>query len=217
MFPSRSWLAHFGVDVSPELQRIRRSSQVMTDHLRSRLISLAMLLPDSVPTPGNLRYAAAIRDLDRLVCREIGERRARGRHRHDDLLGTLLEARDADRRGPTDRQVRDEVLTILSAGYDTTALAVTWAWVLLSQYPEVEARMQAEIDAIVGSAAPAAADLPCLRYVGWVVAETLRLYPSAWAIAREAQCDTQIGGQPVSKKTSVLVSLLLSPPRPAFL
>jgi cytochrome P450 len=196
----------FGVDVYPDLERIRRSSQIMTDHLRSRLFGLAMLLPDSVPTPGNLRYAAAIRDLDTLVYREIGQRRGLGPDCHDDLLGTLLEATDADGRGLTDRQVRDEVLTILSAGYDTTALALTWAWVLLSQHPEVEAQMRAEIDAVLGSAPPRAADLPRLRYVGWVVAETLRLYPSAWAIAREALCDTQIGGQPVSKKTSVLIS-----------
>ncbi|MBV9597831.1 MAG: cytochrome P450 [Chloroflexi bacterium] len=196
----------FGIDVSPDLQRIRQSSQVMTDHLRSRLFSLAMLLPDNVPTPGNLRYAAAIRDLDRLVYRLIAERRAIGHDRQNDLLSTLLQDRDADGQGLTDRQVRDEVFTMMSAGYDTTALAVTWAWVLLSQYPEAEARMRAEIDAVLGNAPPSAADLPRLPYVGSVVAETLRLYPSAWAIAREAVCDTQIAGEPVAKKSTVLVS-----------
>jgi cytochrome P450 len=195
--------ALFGIDVSPDLERIRQSSQIMTDHLRSRLFSLAMLLPDNVPTPGNLRYAAAIRDLDTLLYREVARRRAQAPDAQNDLFGLLLEATDADGQGLTDRQVRDEVLTILSAGYDTTALALTWAWVLLSQHPEAQARLREEIDTVLGDAPPSAADL---RYVGCVVAETLRLYPSAWAIARETACDTHIVDQPVSKRTIVLVS-----------
>jgi len=98
------------------------------------------------------------------------------------------------------------VLTIMSAGYDTTALALTWAWVLLSQHPAAAARLRAEIDAALGGRPPTAADVSRLGYVEQVIAETLRLYPSAWAIGREAVCDTQIGGQRVAKGTTVLLS-----------
>jgi cytochrome P450 len=196
----------FGTDVTQDLRRIRRASQIMTAHLRSRLFSVMMLLPDSVPTPDNLRYAAAVRDLDRLVYRLIAERRAAPQAGEDDLLGLLLAARDAAGRGMTDRQLRDEVFTIMSASYDTTALALTWAWVLLSQYPAAAARLHAEIDTVLGGQTPAAAAISRLSYVKQVVAETLRLYPSAWAIGREAVRNTIIGGQPISKGTTVLLS-----------
>jgi cytochrome P450 len=198
----------FGTDVTQDLVCIRRSSVVMTAHLRSRLFSLMMLLPDSVPTPGNLRYAVAVRALDRLVYRLIDERRAAARDGEagENLLAMLLGARDDAGRGMTDRQLRDEVLTVMSAGYDTTALALTWAWVLLSQHSSAQARVWAEVDAVLAGRAPTAADAARLSYVEQVVAETLRLYPSAWAIGREAAHDTHIGGQRVSKGTTVLLS-----------
>jgi cytochrome P450 len=178
----------------------------MTAHLRSRLFSLMMLLPDSVPTPGNRRYAAAVRNLDTLVYRLIAERRAASRDGDDDLLGLLLAARDDHGRGMTDRQLRDEVLTIMSAGYGTTALALTWAWVLLARYPSTASRLRAEIGAVLGGRPPTAEDVPRLPYTKQVIAETLRLYPSAWAIGREAVRDTHIGGQRVRMRTTVLLS-----------
>ena len=195
----------FGTDVGEDLARIRNSSQAMTEHFRSRLYTLMILVPDSIPTPGNLRYGRAVRDLERLVYRIIGERRAT-RQRGDDLLDMLLSARDEDGRGMSDRQLRDEVMTLLLAGHDTTALALTWAWVLLAQHPAAEARLHAEIDAAVGRRLPNAADVARLSYVEHVVAETLRLYPTAWAIGREALRDTEIGGQPVARGTTVLMS-----------
>jgi cytochrome P450 len=196
----------FGTDITQDLTRIRRSSRIMTAHLRSRLFSLLMLLPDGVPTPGNLHYAAAVRDLDTLVYRVIAERRAESREGEDDLLEMLLAARDDTGRGMTDRQLRDEVLTVMSAGYDTTALALTWAWVLLSQNPAAEIRLASEIVAVLGGRVPTAADACRLSYIEHTVAETLRLYPSAWAIGREAVRDTEIGGQRVRKGTTVLLS-----------
>jgi len=196
----------FGTDVSQDLPRIRRSSQIMSAHIRSRLFSLMMLLPDSVPTPGNRRYAAAVGALDTLVYRLIAQRRAAPGPEENDLLAMLLAVRDDAGRGMTDRQLRDEVLTVMSASYDTTALALTWAWVLLAQNPVAERHMAAEIDAVLGRRVPSAADVPHLKYVEQVVEETLRLYPSAWVIGREAVHDTQIGGQSVSKHTTVLIS-----------
>jgi cytochrome P450 len=196
----------FGTDVTTDMPRIRQSSEVMTEHLRSRLFSLYMLLPDVVPTPGNRRHAAAVRDLDVLIYRLIAERRATPGTPPEDLLDMLLSARDAASRLLTDRQVRDEVLTIMSAGYDTTALAVTWAWVLLTRNPEVEQRMRAQIGAVVGERRPTAADVMRLTHVEDVVTETLRLYPPAWAITRQAVRHTSIGGQRISAGTTVLAS-----------
>jgi cytochrome P450 len=197
--------ALFGTDVGADLDRIRGSSRAMTEHFLSRLYTLMILVPDSVPTPGNLRYRRAVRDLERLVYRILGERRSSGLH-GDDLLGMLLSARDDDGSGMTDRQLRDEVMTLLLAGHDTTALALTWAWVLLAQHPPAEARLQAEVDAVLDGRLPTAADVARLSHVEHVLTETLRLYPTAWAIGREAVRDTTIGGQRVARGTTVLMS-----------
>jgi len=196
----------FGADITRDLACIHRSASIMTEHIRSRLFSLMLFVPDSVPTPGNLRYAAAVRDLDALIYRVIAQRRAGAVDRQDDLLGMMLAARDDSGAAMTDQQVRDEVLTIMSASYDTTALAVTWACVLLAQNPAARVRFLAHIDAVLGERAPAAADVSQLDYVEHVVAETLRLYPSAWVVGREAINDTWIGGQSILKGTTVLVS-----------
>jgi cytochrome P450 len=196
-----------GIDIGEDVEVIRRSSLVMTAHLRSRLFSLMMLVPDNVPTPGNLRYAAAIRNLDALVYRVINQRRAAPAPAGcADLLGMLLGAHDETGRPITDRQVRDEIFTMISASYDTTALALTWAWVLLARNPAARLSLHDEIDSVLNGREPTAADAPKLTYVEHVVAETLRLYPSAWAIGREAVRDTHIGGQRVRKGTTVLFS-----------
>jgi cytochrome P450 len=194
----------FGADIGADLARIRSSSMALSVHFRSRLFSLLTLLPDRVPTPGNLRYQRAVRELDRLVARIIGERRATGQP-GDDLLGMLLTARDDHGNRMHDRQLRDEVITMLLAGHDTTALALTWTWILLAQHPRVEQRLHAEVDAVLDGRPPGVADLPRLRYAEHVITETLRLYPTAWAIGREALRETHIGGQRVARGTMLLI------------
>jgi cytochrome P450 len=96
-------------------------------------------------------------------------------------------------------------MTLLLAGHDTTALALTWAFVLLAQHPSAYERLQAEIDALVGDRRPSPSDVAAFSYTDHVVTETLRLYPTAWAIGREALRDTVIGGQPVRRGTTVLI------------
>jgi cytochrome P450 len=105
----------------------------------------------------------------------------------------------------TDRQLRDEVMTLVLAGHDTTALALTWAWVLLARHLEVADRLHAELDAVLDGRSPTPADVPRLKYASSVINETLRLYPTAWAIGRESVRDTQIGGQHVGKGMTVLI------------
>ena len=106
----------------------------------------------------------------------------------------------------TDKQVRDEALTILLAGHETSANALTWTWYLLSQNPEAEAKLHAELDRVLAGRLPALDDLPQLRYTEGVFAESLRLYPPAWAIGRRAKQDFSIGEYLIPARSIVLMS-----------
>jgi cytochrome P450 len=106
----------------------------------------------------------------------------------------------------TDRQLRDEVMTLFLAGHETTAVTLTWTWYLLSEHPHVEARLLAELASVLGGRPPRADDLPRLCYTERIVKESLRLYPPAWVIARVAVHDCEIGGYPVRAGTSLAMS-----------
>lgn len=146
------------------------------------------------PIPGLMRFRRARRRLDAVVHRIIAEHRADNVDRGD-LLSMLLRSLDDedDHSGMTDEQVRDEILTIFLAGYETVATALTWTWFLLAQNPEAEARMHAEIDSVLNGRAPTLDDLPQLRYTEMVFAESMRLYPPAWAMGRQATVDVELG------------------------
>jgi cytochrome P450 len=158
-----------------------------------------------VPTPANVKARRAIRRLDRVVYRIIGARRRAAEDRGD-LLSMLLQAQDADDGTTmTDRQVRDEVMTLFMAGHETTAVALSWSWLLLAQHPEVDARLAEELDAALGDQAPAVGDLPALRYTEMVVTEAMRLYPPAYGMGRQAVRPTTIAGHPVRPGTVVIL------------
>ncbi|HEY7179996.1 MAG TPA: cytochrome P450, partial [Blastocatellia bacterium] len=137
----------------------------------------------------------------------INERRASGEDRGD-LLSMLIQARDeeGDGTGMTDKQLRDEAMTIFLAGHETTANALTWTWYLLSQHPEIEARFHAEVDDVLKGAPPAAEDFPRLRYTEMVLAEAMRLYPPAWIISRRALGDYQIDGYAIPARSILVMS-----------
>jgi cytochrome P450 len=148
---------------------------------------------EKLPLPQMRRFYRARARLDATIYRIIAERRANPRDTGD-LLSMLLAARDEDDGGVmTDQQVRDEALTLFVAGHETTAVAAGWAWHLLAQNPEAEARMHAELDTVLDGKPPTFEDLPKLRYTAGVFAETLRLYPPAWAIGRRALEDYRAG------------------------
>src|SRR5207253_9643585 len=121
------------------------------------------LLPSSIPTLSRMRLRAAIRRLDPLVFRMIRERRADAVDRGD-LLSALLRAQDEDGSRMTDRQLRDEAMTIVLAGHETTALALSWAWYLLSKHPEAEERLHAELDSALNGRPPVQADVSRLPF-----------------------------------------------------
>jgi len=159
-----------------------------------------------LPIPGIVRFRRSKARLDAVVDRLIHEGREaimRGDPDRGDLLSMLLASRDeqagpnGEHAGMSDEQVRDEVLTIFLAGYETVANGLTWTWYLLSQNPEVEARLHAEIDAVLGTGAeqrlPVLADYPNLRYTEQVFAESMRLYPPAWAMGRMSTKAVELG------------------------
>jgi cytochrome P450 len=172
--------------------------------------------PLFVPTPGNRRFNAAIRTLDALIYRIIAERRARA-DGPTDLLTTLIHAKDEETgQGMSQQQLRDEVMTIFFAGHETTALSLTWLWVLLSQHPEVEARLHAELDALLGGRAPTLADVPHLKYTRKVIDEALRLYPPAAIFVRDAIHDDAIGGYHIPARSMMVLSPYLTQRHPEF-
>ena len=155
-----------------------------------------------LPTRANRMSGRARDTLDEVVYGIVRQRRAAGGD-HDDLLAMLLSARD-DETGEamTDAEVRDEAMTLLLAGHETTAVALGWTWALLAQNPDAQARLWAEVDAL--GRPPGFDDLGALPYTRAVFAESLRLYPPAWVVGREAARDTTLGGTPVTRGTMVL-------------
>jgi cytochrome P450 len=140
------------------------------------------------------------------VVRIIDERRRSG-HDVGDLLSLLMSAKDEDTREQmTDRQLRDEVMTIVLAGHETTANALTWALYLLSKHPAAAQRLRREVEEVLGGRVPSIEDLPRLAYTRMVIEETLRLYPPAWVLERQAIASDVIGGYRVRPKTIVAVA-----------
>ncbi|MGH7268678.1 MAG: cytochrome P450, partial [Candidatus Rokuibacteriota bacterium] len=195
----------FGADVRAHADRVARALSVLMASFTARRASLVPV-PIAVPTPGNLALRRAIRRLDALVYAMIHDRRAGGGGR-DDLLTLLLEARDEDDgRGMTDRQVRDELITLFLAGHETTANALSWTWYLLARHPAVASRLAVELRGVLGGRAPGAADLPRLSYADAVVREAMRLYPPAHSLSRQPLRDTELGGYRVPAGTMVFMS-----------
>jgi cytochrome P450 len=176
----------FGADVQGEAEAISRS---LTDivALFPRFAVPGARWIQKLPLPSNRRFARARAQLDATVYGLIAARRAGGEDRAD-LLSALLAAQDVegDGGGMTDVQLRDEAMTLFLAGHETTANALTWTLYLLSQNPEAEARLHAEVETALGERAPTFEDLPRLGYVERVLAEGMRLFPPAWGLGRRA-------------------------------
>lgn len=195
----------FDAEVSDEAHEVGTASHVLMQDFGARVGSLLQLLPSWVPTPANVRVRRAIRRLDQVVYRMIAARR-RSVEDRGDLLSILLHAQDADDgTGMTDQQVRDEVMTLFMAGHETTAVALSWTWYLLAQYPEVDGRLAEELRTVLGARPPTAADLPRLPYTGMVVSESMRLYPPVYAIGRQAATPTEVAGHPVAAGVIVVL------------
>ncbi len=157
-----------------------------------------------VRPPGLAAFVRARKRIDAVVYRMIAAHRQRGFH-GGSLLDLMLAA-SPDDSAASERSLRDQVITIFLAGYETVANALSWTWYLLSQNPECERRFHDEIDSELHGRLPTFDDLPRLRYVEMVLAESMRLYPPAWAMGRQARADFQLGDFFLPAKTTVLMS-----------
>jgi cytochrome P450 len=198
--------ALFSTEIEPQQARISAALNTLME----LSIGGRLLLPEifrRFPTPKNLRYHRATRELDDIVYGIItGRRMAAQETRKDDLLGSLLAARYDDGSSMSDEQLRDEVMTLLLAGHETTAVSLSWVWMLLSQHPDVEQRLWSELDQMLAGRPPNFEDLPRLQMAERIVKEAMRLYPPVWAIVRTAVQDTEIGGYVLPANSTVIMS-----------
>ncbi|MBI3359796.1 MAG: cytochrome P450 [Chloroflexi bacterium] len=207
----------FDADVSGEADRVGAAMTGLLEDFSPIDASPLGRLFERLPTPRTRRRQRNAKSLDDAVYRIIGERRASGEDRGD-LLSMLLQAQDTegDGVGMSDGQLRDEVMTLFLAGHETTANALAWTFYLLSQNPKVEARLHAELDAVLGSRLPTLADGPQLKYTRMVFSEAMRLYPPAWVIGRQAVGRDAIGGYVIPKRATVLMSQYVMHCNPAY-
>jgi cytochrome P450 len=195
----------FGSDVSSEASAVSQALQVLQDRFLVRFNSLVPI-PNFLPTPGNLRLRRAVRQLDAILYGMIRQRRA-SKEQRGDLLSLLLHARDeVDNTGMTDRQLRDEAMTLFLAGHETTALSLSWTWFLLSQNPQAEARLAEEVQTVLGSRTVSADDYPRLPYTEAVIMESMRLYSPAYLVGRENLHACEVAGFHAPAGTTMLMS-----------
>jgi len=192
----------FNVDIEEEAPEINQAlDAVMSLFDRVSLPFAEYLL--KIPLPGTIRFFRAKSKLDHTIYKVIRERREI-KLNNGDLLSLLLKEQEEGEM--SDRQIRDEALTLFLTGFDTTSLALTWTWYLISQHPQVEAELHEELDRVLQGRLPTLEDYPNLKFTRMVFAESMRLYPPIYIIARQAVEAFTIGEYEVPKKTIVLVS-----------
>jgi cytochrome P450 len=207
----------FDVDVARKNQKLAAIlDEMMKDFSFGDALPLGQLLA-RLPTAQTHRRAKRLAALDEAIYGFIKAGRERSEER-DDVLSLLLAAQDTegDGLGMSDRQIRDEVMTLFIAGHETTASAITWAFYLLAQYPEVEANLHAELARVLGGRLPTADDAPVLKYTRMVLSEAMRLYPPAWVMSRKAIAEDEIGGYRLPAGSPILISQWTMHHHPAY-
>lgn len=196
----------FDAEIGGDAAEVGEALTLAMEHIIGSLGSLVPI-PPTWPTPRNRRNDKAIARLDHIVYRMIREHREGGRDRGDFLSMLLLAQDEDDGSVMTDKQVRDEAMTIVLAGHETTANALAWTFYLLAQYPAVRARLEAEVDAALEGRTPTLADLPKLPYALQVMKEAMRLYPPVYVFARRPTRDVTLGGHAIPKGQIVLFNV----------
>jgi cytochrome P450 len=193
--------ALFGVDLREKSETVGEALETV---MAGAEFSLTDLLPEEIPTPGRRKFEGAVETLDRVVASIIAERKRNPTE--DDVVSMLLAARDEEGEGMTDQQVHDEVMTLLLAGHETTALALTFTFFLLAQNGDVERKLVAELDRELGGDRPTMMDLSDLTYLEKVVEESMRLYPPVPGIVREPVEDDRVGDYRIPAGVTVSMS-----------
>jgi cytochrome P450 len=183
----------FNADVSGDADRVGQVLSEMVKPFASQA-TLKWILDNRLPTPDHRRFYRDAEEIDSIVYRIISERRASGSD-EGDLLSMLLQAHDEDDGTQmSDQQLRDEVMTLFLAGHETTALTLSWAWLLLAQNPDAERKFHRELDEVLAGRLPTVADLSQLKYTEMIAKESMRLYPPAFGVGREAIEECELGG-----------------------
>jgi cytochrome P450 len=207
----------FGADVSGDAGAVEEAMAVLLAHTYGRLERIVDP-PLWIPTPGNRRFRAALSIVDRVVYRILEERRRRPEASWpDDLLSTLLRERDEETgHGMTDEELRNEAITLLLAGHETTANALAWTLYLLARHPEALERLRQEALAALGDRPPTPGDLHALPFAERVLRESMRLYPPIWAMERRAVADDELAGYRIPAGSTVVVSPWVTHRHPDF-
>ncbi len=166
--------------------------------------SMSFITPEWLPLPVRRRLRRGIRQLDEVFYSLIRERRA-GPAGSGDLLGTLLGLRHPDGRPMSDRELRDEMMTLLLAGHETTAVSLSWTWYLLALNKQAETKLLDELKDVLGDREATVADIPRLRYTESIIKESMRLYPPAWGIGRRARSEFEVGGYRLPAGTNIFL------------
>jgi cytochrome P450 len=199
-----------GADVERDARDVGRAMTTMLGTLDNLALFVVFMiggpLADNVerlPLPSMRRFRKGREALDRVIQRLIAEKRA-GDGDGSDLLSSLLAAEE-NGAGMDDQQIRDEAITIFLAGHETTAVALSWTFCLLARHPDVEGKLHAELDEVLGDRLPTVDDLPRLDYARKVLSESMRLFPPAWMIGRQAIADLDLCGYDVPTGTVLLL------------
>lgn len=203
-------LALFSMDVSNEANPFGKAceqvNESLTNYIRFPLIPLSW----------RWRYQKALRSIDE-ICYDLIRQRKEGDGDKADVVSMLLNAKDEETgEGMTDQQLRDEVITLLFAGHETTAVTLTWLWYLLAQHPDVEAQFHAELDSVLNGRIPTMEDLNQLKYTKMLVDESMRIYPSAWEVMRHTIDDDVLGGYEIPAGTILFWSQYIVHRHPDF-
>jgi cytochrome P450 len=196
----------FGADIRGDAAVVDKGLTLAMHALVDNLTSW-IRLPYGWPLPRHLRMKRAIDLLDDVVFRLIREGRARGTDRGDVMSILLLARDDEDGTGLTDRQVRDEVMTLLLAGHETTANTLAWTWYELGRHPEIARGVEAEVAEVIGDRPATSDDVPKLVYTLQVIEEAMRIHPPAYTTAREAIRDVTIDGRTYPAGSTILVNI----------
>jgi cytochrome P450 len=203
----------FNVDVSSKYNSFRQAFSQTNAFL---IDYFSMPFPPLfVRTPRNRRFWSAIETMETLAYEIIRNRRQQ-QEDVGDLLSMLLNAVDENGQGMDDKQLRDEVMTLLLAGHETLASTLIWTWYLLTQHPEAQEHLHAELDQILAGRTPTMEDLPQLNYTRMVLEETMRLYPAVWQLMRRAIRDDEIDGYHIPANSSILWSPYIAHRHPDF-
>jgi len=194
----------FDLDVEGRGKVITDVARAVNDWSDPR--DLSTFLPAWVPTPTQRRYERTMTDFEAVIDDVIAERRgSENLTERDDLLSLLLVEEGPTGYRHSDEELRDQLLTFLFAGHETTSLALTYTTLLLARHPNVHGRLHEEWNDVLGDADPVPSDLPDLEYTDRVLTEALRLYPPAFAIFRKAAEDIEIGGYLVPEETGIMI------------